>query len=70
MRGTSAQKASRNQYSKQLIDVQDEIAEMRKKFKILGHQVEQLQAELAAEGAPQRSADDDARGIDGLPDGF
>ena len=41
-------RGDRNTFSKQLIDCQDEIAEMRKKFKILGHQVEQLQEELAA----------------------
>ena len=41
-------RGDRNQFSKQLIDAQDDIAEMRKKFKILGHQVEQLQEELAA----------------------
>jgi len=41
-------RGDRNQFSKQLIDTQDEIAEMRKKFKILGHQVEQLQEELAS----------------------
>ncbi len=41
-------RGERNTYSKQLMDSQDEIAEMRKKFKLLGHQVEQLKEELAS----------------------
>jgi hypothetical protein len=32
--------ADRNHYSKGLLESQDEIAELRKKFKILGHQLE------------------------------
>ena len=39
-------RADRNQYSKDLIESQDEIAEMRKKFKLMDHQVEQLKGEI------------------------
>ena len=41
-------RADRNHYSKSLIESQDEVAEMRKKFKIMGHQIEQLKEEIAA----------------------
>lgn len=41
-------RADRNHYSKALIESQDEVAEMRKKFKIMGHQIEQLKEEIAA----------------------
>ena len=40
-------RADRNQTSKSLVEAQDEIAELRKKFKIMGHQVEQLKEEIA-----------------------
>lgn len=39
-------RADRNQASKSLIESQDEIAEMRKKFKIMDHQIEQLKSEI------------------------
>ncbi len=35
-------RADRNHYSKGLLESQDEIAELKKKFKIMGHQIEQL----------------------------
>jgi chromosome segregation ATPase len=41
-------RADRNHYSKGLLEAQDEIAEQRKKFKILGHQIEQLKEEIAS----------------------
>ena len=41
-------RTDRNHYSKHLIESQDEIAEMRKKFKIMDHQIEQLKEEIAA----------------------
>jgi chromosome segregation ATPase len=41
-------RADRNHYSKNLIGAQDEIAEMRKKFKIMDHQIEQLKEEVGA----------------------
>jgi chromosome segregation ATPase len=41
-------RADRNHYSKHLIEAQDEIAEMRKKIKIMDHQVEQLKEEITA----------------------
>jgi chromosome segregation ATPase len=41
-------RADRNHYSKGLIEAQDEIAELRKKFKIMGHQIEQLKEEISS----------------------
>eukprot|EP00607_Mallomonas_marina_P000809 CAMPEP_0182435084 /NCGR_PEP_ID=MMETSP1167-20130531/73596_1 /TAXON_ID=2988 /ORGANISM="Mallomonas Sp, Strain CCMP3275" /LENGTH=921 /DNA_ID=CAMNT_0024625717 /DNA_START=57 /DNA_END=2822 /DNA_ORIENTATION=+ len=41
-------RSDRNHYSKHLIESQDEIAEMRKKFKIMDHQIEQLKEEIGA----------------------
>ena len=41
-------RADRNHYSKNLIEAQDEIAEMRKKIKIMDHQIEQLKEEISA----------------------
>eukprot|EP01039_Chlorochromonas_danica_P004974 gene4974-5462_t len=41
-------RADRNHYSKGLLEAQDEIAELRKKFKIMGHQIEQLKEEIAS----------------------
>ena len=43
-----AVRADRNLYSKSLIESQDEIAEMKRKFKIMGHQIEQLKEEISA----------------------
>lgn len=39
-------RADRNHYSKGLLESQDEIAELKKKFKIMGHQIEQLKEEI------------------------
>ena len=39
---------SRNLYSKNLIEAQDEIQEMKRKFKIINHQIEQLKEEISA----------------------
>lgn len=41
-------RTDRNHYSKSLIESQDEIAEMRKKIKIMDHQIEQLKEEITA----------------------
>jgi len=41
-------RSDRNHYSKHLIEAQDEIAEMKKKFKIMDHQIEQLKEEIAS----------------------
>ena len=43
-----AVRSDRNLYSKNLIESQDEIAEMKRKFKIMNHQIEQLKEEIAA----------------------
>jgi len=43
-----AVRSDRNQYSKNLIESQDEIAEMKRKFKIMNHQIEQLKEEIQA----------------------
>ena len=43
-----AVRADRNHYSKGLLESQDEIAELRKKFKIMGHQIEQLKEEISS----------------------
>jgi chromosome segregation ATPase len=42
-----AVRADRNHYSKGLRESQNEIAELKKKFKILGHQIEQLKEEIS-----------------------
>lgn len=39
-------RSERNLYSKNQIEAQDEIAEMRRKFKIMEHQIEQLKEEI------------------------
>lgn len=41
-------RSDRNLYSKNLIESQDEIAEMKRKFKIMNHQIEQLKEEITA----------------------
>jgi len=41
-------RADRNLYSKNLIESQDEIQEMKRKFKIMQHQIEQLKEEISA----------------------
>lgn len=43
-----AVRSDRNLYSKNLIEAQDEIAELKRKFKIMTHQIEQLKEEIAA----------------------
>ncbi|RHY33878.1 hypothetical protein DYB34_010677 [Aphanomyces astaci] len=43
-----AVRSDRNLYSKNLIESQDEIAEMKRKFKIINHQIEQLKEEVSA----------------------
>jgi chromosome segregation ATPase len=43
-----AVRSERNLYSKNLIESQDEIAEMKRKFKIMTHQIEQLKEEVSA----------------------
>jgi peptidoglycan hydrolase CwlO-like protein len=46
-------------YSKNLIESQDEIAEMKRKFKIMNHQIEQLKEEIQQKDQvrAQRGAD-------------
>ncbi|XP_048360877.1 cilia- and flagella-associated protein 58 isoform X2 [Sphaerodactylus townsendi] len=46
-----AVRSDRNLYSKNLIEAQDEINEMRKKLKIMTHQVDQLKEEITAKEA-------------------
>jgi hypothetical protein len=41
-------RSDRNLYSKHLIEAQDEIAEMRRKFTIMNHQIQQLKEEIQA----------------------
>jgi len=41
-----AVRSDRNLYSKNLIESQDEIAEMKRKFKIMNHQIDQLKEEI------------------------
>lgn len=41
-------RAERNAYSKNLVEAQDEIQEMKRKFKIMQHQIEQLKEEISA----------------------
>ena len=41
-------RSDRNLYSKNLIETQDEISEMKRKFKIMNHQIEQLKEEITA----------------------
>jgi septal ring factor EnvC (AmiA/AmiB activator) len=43
-----AVRVDRNMYSKKLIESQDEISEMKRKFKIMSHQIEQLKDEISA----------------------
>lgn len=43
-----AVRVDRNMYSKKLIESQDEIQEMKRKFKIMNHQIEQLKDEISA----------------------
>ena len=38
----------RNLYSKQLIEAKDEITEMKRKLRILSHQIDQLKEEIAS----------------------
>ncbi|KAJ3326963.1 hypothetical protein HDU76_012471 [Blyttiomyces sp. JEL0837] len=44
-------RADRNLYSKNLVESQDEINEMKRKLKIMSHQVEQLKEEIASKEA-------------------
>ena len=46
-----AVRSDRNLYSKNLIEAQDEITEMKRKLKIMNHQIEQLKQEIAAKEA-------------------
>merc|ERR1711870_183479 len=41
-----AVRTDRNLYSKNLVESQDEIAEMKRKFKIMHHQIEQLKEDI------------------------
>ena len=44
-------RADRNLYSKNLIEAQDEITEMKRKLKIMSHQIEQLKDEISSKEA-------------------
>uniref|UniRef100_H3A1A5 Cilia and flagella associated protein 58 n=1 Tax=Latimeria chalumnae TaxID=7897 RepID=H3A1A5_LATCH len=46
-----AVRSDRNLYSKNLIEAQDEITEMKRKLKIMNHQVDQLKEEITAKEA-------------------
>ena len=46
-----AVRSDRNLYSKNLIEAQDEIAEMKRKLKIMNHQIDQLKEEITAKEA-------------------
>jgi len=41
-----AVRSDRNLYSKNLIEAQDEVAELKRKFKIASHQISQLKDEI------------------------
>lgn len=41
-----AVRADRNQFSQQSIELQDEVSEMKRKFKIMTHQIDQLKEEI------------------------
>ena len=41
-------RADRNLYSKNLIEAQDEVTELKRKLKIMSHQIEQLKEEIAS----------------------
>jgi hypothetical protein len=41
-------RSDRNLYSKNLIEAQDEVAELKRKFKIASHQISQLKDEIEA----------------------
>ena len=43
-----AVRSDRNLYSKNLIEAKDEILEIKRKFKIMNHQIEQLKEEIKA----------------------
>jgi len=47
-RSPEAVRSDRNLYSKNLIESQEEIAEMKRRFKIMNHQIEQLKEEITA----------------------
>ncbi|EGD80250.1 hypothetical protein PTSG_10926 [Salpingoeca rosetta] len=44
-------RSDRNMYSKNLIEAQDEIAEMKRKLKIMNHQIDQLKEEISTKEA-------------------
>jgi chromosome segregation ATPase len=46
-----AVRSDRNLYSKNLIEAQDEISEMKRKLKIMNHQIDQLKEEITAKEA-------------------
>ena len=44
-------RSDRNLYSKNLIECQDEITEMKRKLKIMNHQIDQLKEEITSKEA-------------------
>ena len=48
-------RADRNMYSKNLIESQDEVIEMKRKLKIMSHQIEQLKEEIATKENGKRT---------------
>jgi len=74
-------RADRNVVSKQLVQSHDEIAELRRKFKIMSRQVEQLKEDVASKDrslvavhfdnkAALKRLDDKSREADGLREGL
>eukprot|EP00887_Chlorella_sp_A99_P000486 scaffold17.g486.t1 len=54
--------SERNTYSRQLIDVQDEVRELRRRLKLLTHQVDTLKSEISSrEGSLAKEQGDHAR---------
>lgn len=49
-------RSERNVYSKQLIEAQEEITGMRRKFKVMNHQIEQLKEEIQSKDTRMRSS--------------
>lgn len=57
-------RSDRNNYSKSLIEAQDEIAEMRREAKIMNHQIEQLKEEIAAKARIDEDSQGDIMGAE------
>ena len=51
-------RSDRNLYSKNLVEAQDEIVEMKRKLKIMTHQIDQLKEEIAARNNENKKQDE------------